>query len=68
MFSVRCLNNCFFAVSTVAEIEAAILRLPPEAQRQLREWLLELQPVGVSEDVLIPAAYQRKIFDVLDQS
>ena len=56
------------AVSTVAEIEAAILRLPPEEQRQLREWLLELQPVGVDEDVLIPAAYQRKIFDVLDQS
>ena len=44
------------------------LQLPPEEQRRLREWLLELQPVGANDDVLIPQAYQRKVFNVLDQS
>jgi hypothetical protein len=55
-------------MSTVAEIEEAIEQLPPEEQLQVRDWILEKQPLGDDGDILLPRAYRQKILDALDKS
>lgn len=54
-------------MSTVAEIENAIEQLTPEEQLQVRDWILEKQPVNGNEDVLTPCDYRQKVLDALDQ-
>jgi len=54
-------------MSTVAEIEEAIKQLTPEEQLQLRDWILQKQPLSDNEDVLTPRAYRGKVLDALDQ-
>jgi len=54
-------------MSTVAEIEEAIEQLPAEEQLQLRDWILEKQPLEDNGDVLLPRAYRQKILNALDQ-
>jgi hypothetical protein len=53
-------------MSTVAEIEEAIKQLNPEEQRQVRDWILEKQPLTGNEDILTPRAYRQKVLDALD--
>jgi hypothetical protein len=52
-------------MSTVADIEEDIEQLPEE-QLQVRDWILEKQPLSGNEDVLTPRAYRQKVLDALD--
>ncbi|MGH7977623.1 MAG: hypothetical protein ACREDS_09925 [Limisphaerales bacterium] len=54
-------------MSTVDEIEEAIEQLKPEEQLQVRDWILEKQPLEDNRDILLPHAYRRKVLDALDQ-
>jgi hypothetical protein len=54
-------------MSTVTEIEEAIEQLPPEQQLQVRDWILEKQPLEDNSDILLPRAYRQKILNALDQ-
>ncbi len=54
-------------MSTVVESEDAIEHLPPEAQLELREWILRRPWPDQDEDILVPRSYQQKVMDVLDQ-
>lgn len=53
-------------MSTVAEIEEAIEQLTPEEQLQVRDWILEKQPLTNNEDILAPRAYRQKVLNALD--
>jgi hypothetical protein len=53
-------------VSTIAEIEDAIEQLPPEQQLQVRDWILEKQPLEDNSDILLPRPYRQKVLDALD--
>ena len=54
-------------MSSVAEIEAAIVQLPPDQKLQLRDWFLHQCP-DPDDDIAVPRSYQLKVLDVLDQS
>jgi hypothetical protein len=54
-------------MSTVVEIEDAIERLPPEAQMEVRDWILRRSWPDQDEDIVVPRSYQQKVMAVLDQ-
>jgi hypothetical protein len=54
-------------MSTVAEIEEAIEQLKPEQQLEVRNWILEKQPLEDNSDIVLPRAYRQKTLDALDQ-
>jgi hypothetical protein len=55
-------------MSTVAEIESAIERLPAREVEAVREWLFRRDWPAKDEDLTVPRSYQQKILDVLDES
>lgn len=53
-------------MSSVAEIEVAIEKLPANDQRELRHWFLRREWPGSDEDILVPPDYRQKVLDALD--
>ena len=53
-------------MSSLAEIEVAIEKLPAGDQRELREWFLRREWPGADEDILVPPAYRQTVLDALD--
>jgi hypothetical protein len=46
-------------MSTIAEIESAIEKLPPQEQRQLRDWILAREASADADPGETPAAGRR---------
>lgn len=55
-------------MSSIAEIEEAIEKLPAPEQRELRQWFLRREWPESDEDILVPPGYRQKVLDALDHS
>lgn len=53
-------------MKAVSEIEKAIERLSAEEQIQVRDWILQKQPLCGNEDIVAPRPYRQKVMDTLD--
>ena len=53
-------------MSSVADIQDAVEKLPVNEQRELRQWFLRREWPDADEDILVPPDYRQNVLDALD--